>query len=298
VLVVLAICGYLLGSRGGSSRSTTATGALEVASGTNLLLEYPTGWRPAASAPQLAGLKITGARVLAPGGNSSIAGLVSGRFPADEVSPLPTEFLALVHGTPHVEVLNLTHTQAYRLTHVRGYERTLDVYAIPVVGGTQTALVCYAANSAAAYLRQCEEIAATVTLVGVTPFDLSPSEGYADKLAALIESLDTQRVTLRREIRSSTTPTRSSTLASALARRFATAASSLALLEAPQAASAAQAALVSALQDAHRRYVALSAAAAAEDASAYGEAEHSVQAAEARVDVALRDFALLGYNHA
>jgi hypothetical protein len=295
--VVLAICGYLLGSRGGSSPSPTATGALEVASGTNLLLEYPTGWRPAASAPALAGLKITGARVLAPGGDPSIAGLVSGRFPADEVSPLPAAFLALVHGTPHVEVLNLTHTQAYRITHVRGYERTLDVYAIPVVGGTQTGLVCYAANSAAAYLRQCEDIAATVTLVGVTSFDLSPSEGYADKLAALIESLDTQRATLRREIRSSRTPARSSALASTLARRFAATASSLALLEAPQAAGAAQAALVSALQDARDGYGALAGAAAAEDSSTYSEAERRVEGAEARVDAALRNFALLGYAH-
>jgi len=297
VLAVLAICGYLLGSRGGSSPSTNASGALKVLSGTNLLLEYPVGWQPAASAPGLAGLKITGARTLAPDGKSSIAGLVSGRFPANEASPLPTAFLALVHGPPQVEVVNLTHAQAYRFGHVRGYERTLDVYEIPAVGGIQTALVCYAASSAVAYLKQCEEIVATVTLVGLTPFDLSPNEAYANKLATLIGGLDAERLTLRREIRSSTTPARLSALSSALARRFATAANSLALFEAPQAASAAQAALDSALQDANRGYGALSAAAAAEDSSAYGEAERKVQAAEARVDAALRNFALLGYNH-
>jgi hypothetical protein len=296
-VAVLAICGFLLGSRGGSSPSTTATGALKVVSGANLLLEYPAGWQPVASAPRLAGLKMTGARTLAPGGNSSIAGLVSGRFPADEASPLPAAFLTLVHGTPHVEVVNLTHTQAYKFTHVRGYERTLNVYAIPAVGGIQTALVCYAANGAAAYLTQCEEIVATVTLVGMTPFDLIPDEWYAGKLAALIKSLNAERLKLRREIRSSTTPARLSALASSLAGSFATTANSLALLEAPQAASAAQAALVSALQNAHDGYGALSGAAAAEDSSAYSEAEKSVEGAETRIDAALRNFALLGYDH-
>jgi hypothetical protein len=297
VVAVVAICGYLLGSRGGSSPSTSASGTLEVLSGTNLLLEYPPGWQPAASVPDLAGLKITGARILAPGGKSSIAGLVSGRFPADEASPLPAAFLALVHGPPQVEVVNLTHAQAYRFGHVRGYERTLDVYAIPAVGGIQTALVCYAASSAIAYLKQCEEIVATVSLVGLTPFDLSPNEAYANKLAALIEGLDAERLTLRREIRSSTAPERLSALASALARRFAAAVNSLTLFEAPQAASAAQAALVSAMQDARRGYGELSSAAAAEDSSAYGEADQNVQTAEARVDAALRNFALLGYDH-
>lgn len=194
-------------------------------------------------------------------------------------------------------MVNLTHAQAYRFAHVRGYERTLDVYEIPAVGGIQTALVCYAATGAIAYLKQCEGIVATVALVGLTPFDLSPNEAYASKLASLIEALDAARLTLRRKIRASTAPARLSALSSALARRFATAANSLALVEPPQAASAAQASLVSAMQDAKRGYGALSAAAAAEDSSAYGEAERNVQAAEARVDAALRNFALLGYNH-
>jgi hypothetical protein len=297
VLVVVAIVGYLLGIHRGSTPSTAVTGPLRVASGTNLLLEYPSGWQPAASAPRLAGLTISGSHVLAPGGRSTTAGLISGQMPGGEASPLPAGFLALVHGAPHVEVVNLAQVQAYRFSQLSGYERTLDVYVIPTAGGTPTVLVCYASSHASSYLQQCEQIVATVALVGETSFNLSPSAGYASHLGTLVKALNKERLTLRREIRASTAPARLSSLASTLAVRFAATATALASLEAPQAASAAQAALATALMSAHAAYVTLSAAAAAEDVAAYSEAEQKVNAAEAGVHTALQSFALLGYNH-
>lgn len=297
LLVIVAIVGYLLGIHRGSAPSTSARQPLRVASGTNLLLEYPSSWQPATSAPRLAGLAIRGSHVLAPDGRSATAGLVSGQLPGGEAAPLPAGFLALVHGAPHVEVVNLAQLQAYRFSQLSGYEMTLDVYVIPTVGGTPTALVCYAASGAASYLQQCEQIVATVTLVGETSFNLSPSPGYASQLRTLIEKLNKERLTLRREIHASTAPARLSSLASTLASRFAAAATSLASLEAPQAASAAQAALATALMSAHAAYATLSAAAAAEDSAAYAEAEQKVHIAESGVDTALQSFALLGYNH-
>jgi hypothetical protein len=297
VLVVVAIAGYLLGIHRGSTSSITATGALRVASGTNLLVEYPSGWQTAASAPRLAGLKIAGSHVLAPAGNSTTAGLISGQLPAGEAGPLPAAFLALVHGKPHVEVVNLEHVQAYRFSQLSGYERTLDVYVIPTVGGTPTVLVCYAASGSSSFLQQCEQIVATVTLVGETSFDLSPNASYAGQLEKLIGKLQEERLRLRREIRASTVPARLSSLASTLAARFAGASTSLVSLEPPQAATAAQAELTTALMSAHAAYVTLSTAAAAEDSAAYSEAEQKVSTAEAGVDAALQNFALLGYNH-
>jgi hypothetical protein len=297
VLVVVAIAGYLLGIHRGSTPSITATGALRVASGTNLLVEYPSSWQTVASAPRLAGLKIAGSRVIAPAGNSRTAGLISGQLPAGEAGPLPAAFLALVHGAPHVEVVNLEHVQAYRFSQLSGYERTLDVYVIPTVGGTPTALVCYAASGSSSFFQQCEQIVATVTLVGETSFDLSPNASYAGQLGTLIGKLDKERLRLRRKIRASTVTARLSSLASTLAGRFAAASASLVSLEPPQAATAAQAELTTALMSAHAAYVTLSTAAAAEDSAAYSEAEQTVIAAEAGVDTALQNFALLGYNH-
>ncbi len=136
---------------------------------------------------------------------------------------------------------------------------------------------------------------AKVTLVGQTSYDLSPNATYAGQLGGLIGGLDRERLTLRREMR--VQPSEVSALATALADRFASAAASLAALEPPLAASAAQAALASSLIGARDAYTALAAAAAGEGPVGYGDAERQVDEAEAGVDAALESFALLGYNH-
>jgi len=268
-----------------------------VTSGASVLLEYPESWQPATSSPTLPGLTVTGPLVLAPGGNAGQVGLLSGQFPAGAPSPLPLAFLSLLHVVPHVEVVNLTHLQAYRFSGLSGYDRTLDVYVIPTVGGSPTALVCYSPIGSSSDLNQCREIVASVTLVGQATYSLSPNAGYAGQLATALEALDKERVAIRREIHKSTVLRAVSPLASALAERFASAATSLTALEAPQAASAAQAALLTALTQAHVAYLALAGAASSEEAARYGAAEARVSAAEAGVDSALENYALLGYNH-
>jgi hypothetical protein len=298
VLVVVAIVGYLLGIHRAPAPSITAPGEPQrIASGASLLLEYPQSWQAATSAPTFPGLSIEHRLLLAPGGKSADAGLIGGQLPAGGPSPLPVAFLALVHVVPDVEVLTLEHVQAYRFSRLTGYERTLDVYVIPTVGGSPTTLVCYASSGSSAYLEQCERIVATVTLVGQTSYSLSPNAAYASQLGALIGVLDRERLTVRRQIRASIAPARLSALATALADRFASTASSLTALEAPQAATAAQAVLATSMVTAHTAYAELASAAAAEDPTMYSVAEQRVAAAETDVDTGLENFALLGYNH-
>lgn len=298
VLVVVAIVGYLLGIHRSSAPSVPAASqALRVASGASVLLEYPESWQPAASPPALPGLTLTNPLLLAPAGDAAKAGLLSGQFPAGAPSPLPVAFVALLHVVPHVEVVNLAHLQAYRFSGLSGYERTLDVYVIPTVGGNPTALVCYAPAGSSKELDQCEQIVASVTLVGQTSYSLSPNPGYASQLAKLIAALEEERVTLRREIHASTTLRSAIVLASSLAKCFERAATSLTTLEAPQAASGAQATLVTALTKAHGAYLTLAKAARSEEGDRYTEAEAVVSAAERAVDGALENYALLGYNH-
>jgi len=297
-LVVVAIVGYLVGIHRTPASSTTAPGEPQrIASGASLLLEYPQRWQPATSAPTFPGLSIAHRLLLAPGGKAADAGLIGGQLPAGGSSPLPASFTALVHVVPDVEVLTLEHVQAYRFSRLTGYERTLDVYVIPTVGGSPTTLVCYASDGFSSYLEQCERIVASVTLVGQTSYSLSPNAAYAGQLGTLIEVLDRERLTVRRQIRASTAPARLSALATTLADRFASAASSLTALEPPQAATAAQAALATAMVAARSAYAELASAATAEDADGYSVAEQHVAAAEAGVDAALENFALLGYNH-
>ncbi|HSZ13966.1 MAG TPA: hypothetical protein VK790_08015 [Solirubrobacteraceae bacterium] len=299
VLALVAIAGYLLGNhRAAAPATATSTGAAsvqetQIASGPSVLLEYPAGWRPASGAPAIPGLSISSPLLLAPGGDSAHAGLLSGQLPAGASSPLPAAFLALVHGLPHTEVLSLTNLQAYRYSGLSGYERTLDVYVVPTVGSGPTALICYAATGYSSYLQQCEQIVAKVALVGQqSPTELSPNAAYAGQLSAVLKSLEAERVKLRREMQAQ--PEDVGTLAATLASRFAHAATAVSALEPPQPATAAQVALTGALTTAHEAYATL---AAVGGASAGDETERRIDAAEAGVDSALESFALLGYNH-
>ncbi|MGO9322790.1 MAG: hypothetical protein ACLQBY_18585 [Solirubrobacteraceae bacterium] len=299
VLAVVAIVGYLLGSHrasapSASAPSTAAAPETQIASGSSVLLEYPAGWRPTRATPAIPGLSIAHPLLLAPGGNSTHAGLLSGQLPASASSLLPASFLALVHGIPRTEILNLTNLQAYRYSGLNGYDRTLDVYVIPAVGSSPTALVCYASTGFSRYLQQCEQIVARVALVGQqTSNELSPDAAYAAQLSALITGLDGERSKARREMHLA--PADVGALAATLAHRFASAATSVAALEPPQPASAAQVALARSLVAARDAYTAL--AATGEEPAGYAEAERRVNEAEAGVDSALESFALLGYNH-
>jgi hypothetical protein len=299
VIAVVAIAGYLLGSHRSSgpppsSSSTAPVSETQIASGSSVLLEYPAGWRPATPVPSIPGLAIVHPLLLAPEGSSTRAGLLSGQLPASASSPLPASFLALVHGIPRTEILNLTNLQAYSYSGLNGYDRTLDVYVIPTVGVSSTVLVCYATKGYSSYLRQCGQIVAKVSLVGQqTPDELSPNAAYATQLSALIDRLEAERVKLRRDMHVPRADV--VTLATKLAHRFASAAAAVAALEPPQPASGAQVALASSLVAARDAYTAL--AAVGDYPPSYPEGERRVNQAEAGVDRALESFALLGYNH-
>lgn len=298
VLLVIAIVAYLIGSHRSSSSSpptgsNAPAGPTRIASGSSVLLEYPAAWQTAAAAPALPGLPIAHPLLLAPGGHTSEAGLLSGQLPAGQPSPLPASFVALIHDVPRTEVVSLGNGEAFRYTGITGYQRTLDVYVVPTVGASPTALVCYAASGYTSYLKQCEQIVAKATVATQTSYSLSPDPSYANQLSGLISALDKERVTLRAQMRAQ--PEMVATLAPRLAARFADTAAAVSALEPPLPASAAQASLASSLQDARDAYTAL--AVAAGEPVGYASAEPQVNAAEATVDAALENYALLGYNH-
>jgi hypothetical protein len=299
LLAIVAIAGYLLGSHRASasstrSSSTTPATSKQLVPGSSVLLEYQRGWRSSAANETIPGLAIADPLMLAPGGDAAHAGLLGGQLPAGAPSPLPASFLALVHGLPTTEILDLAKLQVYKYSGLSGYERTLDVYVILTAASSPTALVCYAANGYASYLQQCGQIVARASLLGgQSAEELSPDAAYAAQLSALITGLDGERLTLRREMHLQ--PAGVAALAARLARRFAGAAASVAALEPPPPASAAQAALASALTEARAAYTALAAAGA--DSATGTQAQQRVQRAETAVDGALESFALLGYNH-
>src|SRR5271167_2194863 len=114
-LVLVAVAGYLAGSRHSTAHAAgeDPPSQARVLSSSGLLLEYPVDWQRAAAPTSIPGLTLTGPVTLAPQG-ATAAGMLSGQLPAGEPGPLPASFLAQLHGLPHVEVVDLVSTQAYR----------------------------------------------------------------------------------------------------------------------------------------------------------------------------------------
>jgi hypothetical protein len=295
VFLAVAIIGYLVGHR--SSHSPAAERLL-TASGANVLLTYPSGWRTVTSPPQIPGLSMAHQLALAPAGNATQAGLLAGALPA-QASPLPRTFIAQLRQLPATEVVNLLGNQAYRYPRVNvpGFERQLTLYAIPNPSGEATVLACYASGGFAADIQACEHIVATLTLVGQSEsYDLTPNPGYAHQLTVSIGALDQQRLALRGEMSLLPPSLTLERQALRLASAFAHTAASLSTLEPSLAASRAQAALVVSLVQARDAYRAFAAAVSEGGATGLAAASRRVNRAETAVDNALEEFALLGYK--
>jgi hypothetical protein len=263
----------------------------------SVALEYPSSWRPAVSAPVIPGLSIAHPLVLAPGGDAARAGLISGQLPAGEPGPLPEPFVALMPELPRTEVVSILDVRAYRYSRVRvpAYAPSLELYVI-ATARRPTAIACYASQGASSYLRQCEQIVATLTPVGHLEYDVKPRAGYSSRLGPVIGELDGERLIIRRQMGVVRAPRAVARLATTLAARFATTAAAIRALRPPAAAAAAQAALVASLERAGESYRAL-AGAASGPASGVAAAQAQVGSAESGVDGALATFALLGYKH-
>ena len=115
VFVAIAILGYVAGhsrSQGGSAEK------LRTATSANAVVDRPPGWRPASGAPGIPGLAIVSPLVLAPDGDATHAGLVVGRLPRGELSPLPGRFVSSLGRLPSTEIVNLVEVEAYRYGNV------------------------------------------------------------------------------------------------------------------------------------------------------------------------------------
>ncbi len=298
LLLAVAVAGYLIGYKHPTPSPAAPLGATSrIASGANVLLEYPSSWRRTGAAPAIPGLQLERELTLAADGTHAQAGLISGQLPGGEPSPLPAAFRSVLHGVPKTELLDFLGGQAYKYSalDIAGYASTLNLYVIPNPGNGPTAIGCYAAKGYTATLGECEQIISKVTLTGQSQFDLTPEPAYANRLGALVRTLDRERLLLRARMHAAKSPATLAALATTLAERLATAAAGLSPLEPPIAAGAAQAALGSALLRAESAYRALGASAReglSEDAPALARVEQT----EAGVDEALESFALLGYG--
>jgi hypothetical protein len=293
ILAAVAVVGYLIGHAHAGSASPAKTRTLSTS---RFLLDYPSGWRRVAGGPEIPGLPITHAVVLAPGGEASHAGLVAGQLAGGDASPLPRSFVASMPRLPTTAVVDLLEVQAYRYAQlaIPGFSQSLTLYAIPNPAGNEAVLACYAAAAFSEELRACDQIVATVTLAGqAQSYDLTPEPAYARELSSSIAGLNGQRLDLRRLMGSGASPAAVAGLAGRLAARFAETGAGLSALDPSLVARRAQAALSKAIVGARRAYTALAAAGSPSRAQL---ARQQVYEAEAAVNAALADFSLLGYD--
>ena len=297
LLAAAAIIGYLTGNSHSSGASKGATRTLSAAS---VLLEYPSGWQRTAPATEIPGLSLVNAVALAPRGDGAQVGLLVGQLPEGGAGPLPRSFVDHVGQLPDTQVVNLLEIQAYKYAEpsIPGFERKLSIYSIPnPPNGDGTVLACYVSAAFSSYMRACQQIVATVTLVGQSQlYELTPEPTYARELNTSLEALNGQRVALRREMAARATPATARRVATRLAEAFASAGASVSALEPPLAAHRAQATLWDSISRAHEAYAALAAAAGAENTAGFPAARTQVYEAEASVNNALEGFALLGYQ--
>jgi hypothetical protein len=296
VLVAVAVLGFLAGHHRAAPAPEEPA---RVSYGAGIALEYPSTWQRTAAAATVPGLEIVHPLLLAPGGDSRRAGLLSGQIAPGEATPLPAGLVSLMRGLPRTEVVDFLDVQAYRYSHVRltGYDRTLDLYVIPNPAGAPTALACYASRQYASYLAQCEQIVARLTPIGRSRYDLKPDAAYSARLGALLGALDGERLVLRRQMGVKQRPAAVAGLARTLADRLTTAAASIRTLRPPRAARPAQASLIGSIERAGETYRALATAVAAVGPGGAVATQQQVDGAEAGVDLSLESFALLGYKH-
>lgn len=318
LLVAVAVLGYVAGHSGGKDESSEERA--RTARTANVLVEYPSGWRPAPGRSPIPGLALAHAQLIAPRGDAAAAGLLVGSLPAREPGPLPASFLERVRRQPQTTIVDLVELQAYRYAQlsVRGFERALIIFVIPNPGGSSTALACYASPPASStpagsstpvgstttpagsgFMRACEQTVASVTIAGQPQtYQLTPEPAYASAISAAIAALDRLRVALKRELRPQVSAADAEALARRLADGYAAAGAKLSRLEPSFASQRAQSTLSAAIEQARAGYAALAAAAGARSASGYAAAQARIAAAEVAVDRALENFVLLGYSPA
>ncbi len=295
LVLAVALLGFLSGHRSGERAE--ATREISIPGGS---LHYPTSsrWRPTAGALALPALGLDERSALAPSGEGSRAALVVGQLPSRSPT-VPAPFLAHARERPESHVVYLLSGEAYKYTDLElpGYDGAFTLYTIPSPPTRYTAIVCYAPAAKAREMGECERIAASLTPdLPVVGARLTPDPIYAHAVRVAIEGFDRLRATLRPEMSLAAPIPDRRALALRLAAGAAHAADSIAGQTPPLAVEGPHRTLEESLELTRKAYAHLAAVLARGSAVEYALARTEIDAAEKRVDEALANFGLLGYN--
>jgi hypothetical protein len=292
VVATAAVFGFLAGS---ITHRSAGPPANDAAIAQDLVLTFPRTWERVTTGPSVPGLALSNVVRLAPRGHGDRAGLIAGKAPAGGPTPLPAAFLARLGGPPRGEVVALGGFEAYRYSglHVPGSNAGLTVYAVPSAGDVAI-VACVAAAGGTSEGDACRNIATGMDPLRTAPFSLLPSKAYASVVSSVVARLAAARGAAPKAARALPSP-QETALAIRLSAVYADAARSLAAGSPPEAASAANGALVRALNRAASAYAGVAAAARAQDTAGVSQAAAAAGAAEAQVRSAVAALGSLGY---
>jgi hypothetical protein len=221
--------------------------------------------------------------------------LVIGTQQTTAPGTLPPKLAAVLPPTTRPQVVSIggRHFLRYLNLTPQGQNVAESIYALPTTAGTITA-VCSAPAYTARFTGDCERVLATLkpTAGDVTSVTVDP--GYALQLNRILGPLNQARRTAGPGLRSPKLSDRVRA-ASTLAKAHAQAATAAGQISAGNV-SAANQALVAALNQNATAYKALALAAAKQNAPAYGRAETALSGAGSGLDAAYDQLRRLGYQ--
>jgi hypothetical protein len=263
----------------------------------HLQLRYPPDLQLTSSSPAIPGLSLSDPVSLSRG---SVGNLTAGTA-ADAGGPtlLPASFRRRLQGPlPTAGPVTLGGLQAFRYSglQVRGTPGPLTVYAVPTTAGVAT-IACSAASgaSAARWQPECDQVAATLHLVGTTAYPLGVSAPYARALSATFDRLRSATSGPLAALHTAASPSGQATAADQLAAAYTHAAAELGGVAVSPVVRDAQRSMLAALTKIGGGYSRLAGAARAGSGDAYTRAGQDVSSGSSDLTRALQSLASLGY---
>ena len=291
----LAVAGFVGGSHSApETQKTVVDRSQRALKDGALAVSAPVAWKQA-SAPSLpGGLRLGSDLSVAPSGQGGLtAGTVARSWPTF----LPASFRKAIglRAVQRRELVEIGGLSAYRYSNVtpKGYDGSMTVYAIPQ-SRSEWLAACWGASGVPP--KQCEDVAASLSVDGAKDYDLAPSPAYAAKVRGAVSAVDSARKRGLAALSNGSTQKAQGTAASQVAAAYATFARRLAAAAPTPYASPANATIVAAARSTQRAYAALAAAAAAGSRGRYDAARTLVRKREAQLRAALSQLAQLGYR--
>jgi hypothetical protein len=299
-IVIVAVVGFVLArsSRGTDAGSGGSTPALSgQASTASFHVSYPANWHRLSAPP--AGLlpSLSGPVALAPTGTGEelVIGIASaGASPAGE---LPAPVRAAVSSVPRAQIVSLGGRRFYRYLNLTPKSQgvTESIYLLGTTNGTIGA-VCAAQKPSEAFTAICERVLGTLQPIHGSVLAPVVDAGYALELNAALAKLNAARRALGPKLSAGRLPARAQA-AQQLAAAHAQAATSVSRLS-PHGSglTAANRALVSALEQTGSAYQALGRAITGRRQAAYDSAEGQITAGTRTLAAAFIRLRGLGYR--